>query len=524
MRKRALICFTLCIVLFFVSILRVATVSTTDYSTVNKTQNGVRIKIGDSRGTIYDCNGARLTNCEEKIIACVSPTPRAITAISQVLEGDNLQSVLERLKSNKPTICEVPKKIECDGIVCTTIYTDTNTPSRHIIGYTDSDRKGVSGLEKAYDSVLYCEDDISVFYSTDAKGRILEGIEPELSNPNKALSNSVKTTIDINIQSIAEEYAKNLEKGAVVVADAKNGKIRASVSRPDFDRNNVEIYLESQNAPLLNRVINAYNVGSVFKPCVAAAGIENNNNNFLYTCTGSCEIIDRFFKCHKISGHGPLDLRGGLAQSCNTFFYNFAFNVGYEKIFNTAKKLSFGQSLKICQGINTAKGSLPEKESLENIAYLANFSIGQGELLLSPVSILTLYCAIASGGEYYIPSIVEETNQNGNVKKYDIGAPTKAFENTTAEILKDYLKSVLEEGTGTSAKPETISAAGKTATAQTGRYQNGREICQGWFCGFFPAEDPKYVVAVFSEDDQKQTLSSGEIFSKIADGITALGY
>lgn len=522
MRRRALICFVMCIVLFFVSVMRVATVSTTDFSEVHKTQNGVRLKIGDSRGTIFDCNGARLTNQEERIIASVAPTPRAVTAISQVLDGKELESVLERLKSGKPVICEVPKKIDCDGIICTKIFTDNNTPSRHIIGYTDGDRKGVSGIEKAYDSILYCENDVTVFYNTDAKGRVLEGIEPELINPNYALTSSVTSTLDINIQEIAEKYAKNLEKGAIIVADAQNSKIRASVSRPSFDRHNVEIYLDSESSPLLNRAINAYNVGSVFKPCVAAAGIENNKGDFVYTCTGSCEIIDRYFKCHKLSGHGFLDLNGGIAHSCNTFFYNFAFNIGGEEIYNYAKKLSFSQSLKICDGIKTAKGSLPEKESLNNIAFLANFSIGQGELLLSPISIVTLYSAIASGGEYYIPSVIEETNKNGEKEIYDIGAPTKVFKDKTASLLREYLKSVLEEGTGELAKPKTVSAAGKTATAQTGKYRDGIEISESWFCGFFPADNPKYVVIVFSEDDKKQKLTCSQIFSNIADDITAL--
>lgn len=522
MRRRALFCFIICTLLFFVSVMRVTTIATTDFSQVATTQNGIRLKIADSRGTIYDCNGAKLTNTEKKIIACISPTPRAITAISQVLDGEELQNILERLKSNKPVLCEVPEKINCDGIVCTTIYTDENTPSRHIIGYTDSDNKGVNGLEKAYDNILYSEIDISIFYSTDAKGRILEGVKPELNNNNYAITNGVISTIDINIQTIAEKYATLIEKGAIVVADAKNGKIRASVSRPYFDRNNIDIYLESENAPLLNRAINSYNVGSVFKPCVAAAGIENRQNDFTYTCTGSCEIIDRFFKCHKLSGHGKLDLRHGLAFSCNTFFYNFAFNIGSEEIFNTAKKLSFGQSLKLCEGITTSGGSLPTKSSLENIAYLANFSIGQGELLLSPISILPLYCSIANGGEYYIPSLVEATIENGSRKNQGNGAPTKAFNENTANILREYLKSVIEEGTGESAKPKTVTAAGKTATAQTGKFRDNREICEGWFCGFFPADNPEYVVVIFSEDDQNQEKSCGEIFSFIADDINSL--
>jgi len=86
-------------------------------------------------------------------------------------------------------------------------------------------------------------------------------------------------------------------------------------------------------------------------------------------------------------------------------------------------------------------------------------------------------------------------------------------------MLRDYLKSVLSEGTGESARPKTVSAAGKTATAQTGKYVNGVEICQGWFCGFFPAENPEYVIIVFSEDTSKQKLSCSEVFSFLADKI-----
>ena len=94
----------------------------------------------------------------------------------------------------------------------------------------------------------------------------------------------------------------------------------------------------------------------------------------------------------------------------------------------------------------------------------------------------------------------------------------------TADTLKKYLAAVIDEGTGTEARPETVTAAGKTATAQTGKFENGREICEGWFCGFFPAENPKYTVIVFSENTAKQTASCGKIFSGLADRITSFNF
>ena len=133
------------------------------------------------------------------------------------------------------------------------------------------------------------------------------------------------------------------------------------------------------------------------------------------------------------------------------------------------------------------------------------------------MSLLPLYCAIANGGQYYLPSIVESTIQNGKEKVHDIGSPTKVFSSDTAEKLKGALSLVISEGTGTSAQPENTTAAGKTATAQTGKYKNNAEINSSWFCGFFPFETPKYVVIVFAEDTKKQTKSCAEIFAKIAD-------
>ncbi|MBR7133584.1 MAG: penicillin-binding protein 2 [Clostridia bacterium] len=521
--RRSAISFFLIMLLFLSCIMRVAVTATSDYSQVRTAQNSLKITIAKQRGTIFDRNLVPITNQSKKIIAAVSPTPRAITALCSVLDGTELNNALERLRDGKPIVCEVPEKIECDGIKCTEIYTHNTpqTPSIHLVGYTNNELKGISGLQAAYDNLLATDSEIYVMYECSGTGNILEGVEPVIINNSTAEANGVVTTLDINLQSIAEKAAEKIEMGAIVIAEAKSGKIRASVSMPTFDSTAISEYLDRENSPLLNRAINAYNVGSVFKPCVAVAAIKKGLNSFSYTCVGSCEIIDRFFKCHNLSGHGLLNLRSALANSCNTYFYNLAFNVGKSDIYNTASSLRFGQELKLCEGIYTAKGSLPDIDTLDNIAQLANFSIGQGELLLSPISILTLYCAIASDGKYYIPSIVEGTLQNGSITSYNKGNPTKVMSDETAKLLREYLTAVLTEGTGKSALPKTVTAAGKTATAQTGRYESGVEICQGWFCGFFPAENPKYVAVIFSEDTRKQTASCSEIFGALADRITS---
>lgn len=522
--RRSLICFMLVMLLFLSCILRVAVAATSDYAAVQQSQSSIRMTLGELRGTIYDCNMIPITNSQTKIIAAVSPTPRAITAISKVLTGEEKEAVLETLKNGKPALCEVEEAIDCDGIVCTEIFehNSSDTLAVHTIGYTDSDNSGVTGIEAAYDDILYTESKAQILYSCDGLGRILEGIEPTVINDTSKVARGVVTTLDLNIQSIAESSAEAIESGAVVVADAESGKIRAIVSRPDFDCTDVSKYLTAESSPLFNRAVNAYSVGSVFKPCVAAAGLEAGNSSFSYTCTGSCKIVDRIFKCHNHSGHGLMNLKSGIANSCNTFFYNFAFSVGGNEIYKMASSLMFGKSINLFKDFHTASGSLPKLQSLQNIAYLANFSIGQGELLLSPVSMLTLYLSIANDGCYRVPSIIEGTVEDGAVKQNELSNPTRVMSKETSRLLREYLTAVITEGTGKQAQPETVTAAGKTATAQTGKYENGTEICAGWFCGFFPAEDPEYAVIVFSEDSKKQTKSCAEIFAEIADQITSV--
>lgn len=521
---RGVISLFLIFALFMYSFLRVSVIALSDYNSILENQNCLKLKISDLRGTIYDRNMIPLTNNSKKIIAAVSPTKRAKTALKTVLKGAELEIALEKLELGKPILCEVPKIIECDGIVCTEIYETNkdNTFAVHTLGYTDSDLNGVSGLEKAYNETLKSESDVYIAYERDGKGELLKGASPVIHNDTSKIAGGIVSTIDVNIQNIAENAANAIERGAVVIADASSGKIRASVSRPTFNLDNIEAYLNDPTSPLLDRTINAYNVGSVFKPCVAIAGIEKRMGGFTHNCTGSCKIIDRNFKCHKKEGHGFLNLEQGLANSCNTFFYNFSFDIGESEILKTASSLGFNSSLKLCDGIYTANGNLPEKETLSNIAHLANFSIGQGELMLTPVSMLTLYCAIALDGKYYIPSLIEGTLKDGMLEEYDIGSPTRVMNKETADILKESLKAVIDYGTGTDAKPNTVTAAGKTATAQTGKFINGVEINSGWFCGFFPAENPQYVVIIFSENTAKQTKTCGKIFAEIADEISAL--
>lgn len=519
--RRSALCYFVLILLFFGGFLRVAVIARTDYTAVLKSHGRLKLEITDLRGTIYDCNMVPLTNTKNKIIAAVSNTKRAKDALKTILDDKEYNGLCERLNnSDKPILCELPEEITCDGILCTTVfYDDEPVIAPHTIGYVNNDNKGVSGLELAYDSLLYSKNSSHFSYACDGLGNILSGVEPEISNDTSVVANGVVTTLDINIQNIIEDTANPLTKGAIVVAEADTLKIRGIVSRPNFDNLNLAKYLNDPSSPLFNRAINCYSVGSCFKPCVAAAAIENKLGHTKYNCVGHMQIIDRSFNCHERNGHGLMTLEYALANSCNTYFFNLALKAGGNSVYKMADTLQFGKKIKLCDGIYTANGIIPQKIKLQNEAHLANFSIGQGDFTASPVSMLTLYSSIANDGKYYMPSLVDGTYKDGTFTKYNSGYPTKVMSESTAQSLKKYLQTVITEGTGAAALPQTVTAAGKTATAQTGKFQNGREILASWFCGFFPADNPKYIIIVFCENTALQTKSCAEIFAETADKI-----
>ncbi len=523
---RILIIFFILVVFMFSCVLRLYNIAADSYVNARQYTNTYRIKLGDIRGSIFDKNLNTITNNSHKLFAVVSPTPLGITAISAALfEDERLKGVLDTLKSNKPAVVEIEREIDCSDIKCVKIYSDgiADYASPQLIGYTDNENHGVSGIQAAYDELLYSEETVDAVFWTDSSGRILNGAQVEILGDTSLYKNGLALSIDNNIQKVTDIALSDVECGAAVVMEVGSGKIRALVNRPNFNIEFVDKYLNAQNSPLVNRALSAYNVGSAFKPCVAAALIEEKKyENYTLNCGGSSMIGAHKFNCHLLSGHGNVNLMMALTESCNVFFYNVSQLIGAGKIYDTATKFSFGKSIDI-GGLNTAQGSITSRaELMEKSTALANFSIGQGELLLSPVSILTLYEAIANDGVYYMPTIIEGTVEKGVLKKSAQTVPTKAMSSETANKLKQYLINVVENGTGRAAKPDYCTAAGKTATAETGWKKNGELIQNSWFCGFFPTEDPEYAVAVVIEDEKTNGISGAPIFKRIADGISQI--
>ena len=516
---RIVLCLIVVTVLMLFSVVRVADISLGS-KTVNAASNGYTVELNDGRGNIYDCNGIKLTGCEKLYAVIFLPCEEAMIKFVQVTSGAQRENGLEKLRNKKPAVIERTSKLEGRGIYSFEIYKRYSEEygAEHIIGYIDDSKKGITGLEKAFDDLLSETKNTEIFFPITASGEFLLGEQPEIKKNSSA--GAVYLTLDSQIQKICNIAADKLSKGAIVVTEIESGKIRGMVSKPGFDVYNLKKSVNDSNSPFINRVLSAFSVGSVFKPLIGAALLEEGLEDFSCKCNGYSDIGNIRFYCNKREGHGNMNFNKALTYSCNCYFYNASSLITPDKFLNLASSLQFGAEINLADGIITNKGIIPTVEQLKNSkGAVANFSIGQGNITLSPLVLCNLYSAIANGGFYYSPTLVEGFIQNEKYCKTLINEKKQVFSEKTARILKEALINAVKTGTGKAANPKQIGAGGKTATAQTGQYNNGKEILNGWFCGFFPANEPKYVAVVLCEDAVSGGLNAAPIFKEIAEKI-----
>ena len=519
---RSIICLITIFAMMLVCIVRIINICS-DEKLALSSNNTLTVDLQSKRGEIYDCNGKKITSSSYKYAVVFLPTENALVKYASLTSGEQRQIGLSKLRQKKPTVLIKDKPINEKGIYSYKIserYSDIIS-LEHIIGYVDDKNHGSMGLEKAYDDLLFSNDELSVSFTQDASGEFLLGVEPILNN--NVVDSALYLTIDSDIQKIAVSAAKSIQKGAVVITEVSSGKIRAMVSKPNFDINNLSEFINRDDSPFLNRALSAYSVGSVFKPLIAAAMLETKKGDFMHICNGYSEFLGLRFYCNKHSGHGKMNMSDALAFSCNTYFYNGAQQISCNALSSLASAFGFGNRVKIAESVFSQKGNITSLEQLQkSSAAVANFAIGQGDIALSPLVLTNLYSAIANDGVFYEPTIIEAVKNNGEYKRGKTGEKNIVLSKATAAVLKEDLINAVDKGTGASAKPEFYGAGGKTATAQTGRFENKKEILNAWFCGFFPAKKPKYVIVIMSENAMSGGDDCGPIFKKIADEIAKL--
>ncbi len=510
---------------------RLYTLSVTGLEIADNTQKRYTLTVDEIRGDILDCNGEKLVSSEYENIVALKPTIKALTTLENALDEKLYALLKERMKSSKAMTVniggfEVDENQDVVMLRKYFRYSDTQLAD-HIIGYLNGEGKGVYGIEKSFDSILYTGKNLSASFSADVYGRVLSGTQITVNNSDIG-KGAVMLTLDSEIQKIAEDAldSTDVECGGAIVVETETGAIRAMVSRPDFDARNIPAFLDDEKSPLLNRTLNAYSVGSVFKVAVAATAIENGKGDFTYECKGSCEVDGTVFSCNNITAHGKLDLTKALECSCNTFFIELASLIGAEKILETASLMGFGQEIELTDSIVSKAGVLPIVSELENSGAFANFSFGQGRFTATMLQLNNMMSAVAGKGKYHKPYLVEKvTDANGeNVFVHRGGYPVYVLSEKTCVQLTSMLASVVENGNAQKAKPDNnVFAAGKTATAQTGIFdENGVEICNTWFAGFFDAEKTRYTVVVLKEGGNSGATDCAPVFKCIADEIIKL--
>lgn len=494
--------------------------------------NTVSAVVGETRGYIYDRNLQPLVNRETQLTVALKPTLSALSAADSVLSQTAKKDMLyETVADGKIAVAaaNVPFHSAEVKTVSEILRYGTQPTAVHIIGYVNGDGEGVCGIEQYYnDDLKRANGVLRAHCATDAKGRLLDGAELEFSAENYNSPAGVALTIDCRIQAIAENALRTfqIEKGAVVVLATATSEILAMASTPTYDPNRPADYLDDADAPFLNRAVTPYSVGSVFKAVVAAAALENGQaEDFSYTCSGAYTIGQTVFRCHLHTGHGTQNMPQAMCNSCNPYFIALARETGAKSICAMAQNLGLGARVELADGFYIKPGVLPTEDRLTSPQDLANLAFGQGELLASPLQMTAVYAAIANGGVYRAPSLMyAKVDASKEVYQRVLLPPTRrAMSESTAKRVGALLHYAVESGSGKRAKPQNCSAAGKTATAQSGWIaKDGAEVTQSWFCGYIPYETPQYAVTVLKENGEGGSADCAPVFQYIADAICDL--
>lgn len=529
MTKRLVGLFTCLVFLYTMVSLRVLVLTGGEESAqAARNQSTYTLEIANRRGTIYDCNFNPLVNDTDAYMLAVSPNDVNVNSLLSQIPFGSRSAVLRNSAGHAPFLVSSKTPFVNEPGVEVVKYQkryDDRQLAPHLIGYLDgSGTQGKSGLELAYDE-MFSENasQTLIRYEVDGKGRPLKNSSPQIVTTGSESQKGIVLTIDRRIQNGVQTIAEDMiDRGAVVVMEAHTGKIRACVSMPSFDPYNVAASLDDPGSPLVNRALKAYSVGSSFKLMVAAAALESGvSPNLTYTCTGAIDVGGQVFHCNDHEGHGTLDLRGAIEQSCNPYFINLAAQFDPQKIIDIAAGVGFGKSDELAKGISTSAGKLPSMEDLPSQADVSNFAFGQGVLMANPIQVAKMVATIVNGGEVVQPMLLEGISDDTGTQfaeKTEPLAKLRVFSEKTAQRLQQDMRAVVEEGSGKRARPAYGIAGGKTASAQTGQYNaDGKEIVHAWFTGFCSnTETPKYVVIVFNEGGESGALTSGPIFKRIA--------
>ncbi len=396
--------------------------------------------------------------------------------------------------------------------------------NRRASGYQPTDYIGKQGIEAGFESVLRGQKGDKVL-EVDARGIGLT----TLSEVAPVSGSEIKLSIDLQLQRVAEDALKNAmringkDRGSVIVEDVGSGEILALVSLPGYDNEafshgikteEFKKILDDPRHPLISRAISGlYPSGSVIKPIYALAGLEEEviTKDTTVLSKGGLQVGKWFFPDWKAGGHGTVNVKDAIANSVNTFFY--ILGGGYEdrqglgvdrlekwlKLFGFGAKLGIDIPAEASGFIPTPKWKQERKGEQWYIGDTYNLSIGQGDLLISPLQIVNAIASIANGGTRFVPHLLHATKSSGD-KDFMRGqgqiAGTLPARDDYFKIIQEGMRETVLAGSARSLQGISLNVAGKTGTAQSVAGHDSH----AWFTGFAPFEKPEIALVVLVDE------------------------
>ncbi len=511
-------------------------------------QNRFReVPLAAPRGIIYDRNGRIIAeNLPGYAVSLLSPTADSLRSAMRRLSNiipitdDQVEAAVRRWRKNptRPAVIlpdapfdvvavleerrvenpsliiqSTPKRYYPDGPAVASFvgYTGEVT-ERELADTTHSDYKpgqqiGKGGLERSYERELRGREGVR-YVEVDARGRVVRDAGARAEQAPVAAA-PLRTNIDMDLQLYVMSLLGDSLRAGVVAIDPNDGAVLALHSAPTFDPNRFvggipADYWRELNSdprrPLYNKVIQGrYPPASTWKLATSAmameAGLVQLDDHMPVPCTGGYRY-GRYFKCWNKKGHGDINLRQAIEQSCDVYFYQVGLKLGLSRMVAGGLKLKMRERSGVDLPNETQPQFPPDAQNYFNERYGArgwvpgsvslNLSIGQGENAQTLINMARFYTALATDGKAARPEIVSRKPERVQIMNL-----------TEAQMVGLRLAMagvVSSRGTANSARVEGITVAGKTGTAQ-----NPPNLDHAWFMGFAPAEKPRIVVGVFVE-------------------------
>src|SRR5881227_2331714 len=448
------------------------------------------------------------------------------------------QQEYEKIKDQLPagvTVRPVYVRIYPNGKVAGQIIGYTGKTGRNPDGIVDNhetlwpETEGREGLEQTFNEMLTGKHgEYKLTFDKDGRKTSEKPITPPDPGYN------VVTTLDLRLQQLAEKSLEaKAKRAAIVIIDPNNGDILALASWPTYDPNlfvpsisveQLKFLQDDKDIPLLPRAYrSSYPPGSTFKIDVGIAALESRaiHPDDQFECVPSIQIGNVTFHNWKKGNRGALNFVQALTESCDTWFYQVGIKTGAQPIIDWALALGFGAKCGIpLRG--EAEGRIPNDQYMKAThgrkllnGDIANMSIGQGDVQVTPLQMAQAMGIVATGGTFYQTRLVQQvqTFDNQLVTAYQMRAKrTLNLSPGTLDQIRTGMIDVVNgtNGTGHEAQLDGVEVAGKTGTAQWG--PKNKERTAAWFAGFLPAEEPNYAFAAVYE---------GDVGSKVHGGTTA---